>query len=74
LLDTTNDPGRLEAPGSFHDSPRYPQGVAASELDLSRATTRGLRSGSYDRGRFSPKRENGVFHFQSLVREFLTAP
>ena len=32
---------------------------------------RGLRSRSYDRGRFSAKRENGVYHFQSLVREFL---
>jgi choline monooxygenase len=32
---------------------------------------RGLRSRSYDRGRFAAKRENGVHHFQSLVTEFL---
>jgi choline monooxygenase len=29
------------------------------------------RARSYDRGRFSAKRENGVHHFQSLVSEFL---
>jgi len=32
---------------------------------------RGLRSRSYDHGRFSAKRENGVHHFQGLVAEFL---
>ena len=32
---------------------------------------RGLRSRAYDSGRFSAKRENGVYHFQNLVREFL---
>jgi hypothetical protein len=33
-------------------------------LDLVRA---------YDSGRFSAKRENGVYHFQQLVREFVAA-
>ena len=32
---------------------------------------RGLRSRAYETGRFSAKRENGVYHFQNLVREFL---
>jgi choline monooxygenase len=32
---------------------------------------RGLRSSSYDRGRFSARRENGVHHFQKLVLEAL---
>jgi hypothetical protein len=30
-----------------------------------------LVSRSYGTGRFSAKRENGVYHFQSLVSEFL---
>lgn len=34
---------------------------------------RGLNSRSYDRGRYSVKRENGVYHFHALVHEFLTA-
>jgi choline monooxygenase len=35
---------------------------------------RGLRSRAYDRGRYSAKHENGVYHFQQLVREFLDQP
>jgi choline monooxygenase len=35
---------------------------------------RGLKSRSYDRGRFSALRENGVHHFQALVKEFLDRP
>ena len=41
----------------------------AGDDDL--AVQRGLRSRSYEAGRFSAKRENGVYHFQNLVREFL---
>ena len=32
---------------------------------------RGLRSRSYDRGRFSPTRERGVHHFHRLVAEMM---
>src|SRR5229473_1572606 len=32
---------------------------------------RGLRSSTYDRGRYSVKRENGVHHFHMLLGEFL---
>src|ERR1700747_3486608 len=32
---------------------------------------RGLRSTTYDRGRYSVRRENGVHHFHMLLREFL---
>jgi len=32
---------------------------------------RGLKSRAYTSGRFSALRENGVHHFQALVREFL---
>jgi choline monooxygenase len=32
-----------------------------------------LHSRTYDRGRFSVKRENGVHHFQGLVHEFLSS-
>jgi choline monooxygenase len=34
----------------------------------------GLASRSYDRGRYSVKRENGVYHFHCLLEEFLNAP
>jgi choline monooxygenase len=32
---------------------------------------RGLHSSTYDRGRYSVKRENGVHHFHMLLSEFL---
>jgi choline monooxygenase len=45
--------------------------IQQEDIALCEQVQRGLRSRSYDRGRFSPRRENGVFHFQSLVREAL---
>jgi choline monooxygenase len=33
---------------------------------------KGLVSRSYDQGRFSVKRENGVHHFHLLLHEYLT--
>lgn len=45
--------------------------IQQEDIALCEQVQRGLRSRSFDRGRFSPRRENGVFHFQSLVREFL---
>jgi choline monooxygenase len=53
------------------------QGIAFSDqiqqedIVLCEQVQRGLRSRAYDAGRFSAKRENGVYHFQQLVREFL---
>lgn len=45
--------------------------IQQEDIVLCEQVQRGLRSRSYDTGRFSAKRENGVHHFQSLVREFL---
>jgi choline monooxygenase len=45
--------------------------IQQEDIALCEQVQRGLHSRSYDRGRFSPRRENGVFHFQSLVREAL---
>lgn len=53
------------------------QGIAFSDqiqqedIVLCEQVQRGLRSRAYDTGRFSALRENGVYHFQNLVREFL---
>jgi choline monooxygenase len=46
--------------------------IQQEDIALCEHVQRGLRSRSYDRGRFSPKRENGVYHFQRLVSEFLS--
>ena len=45
--------------------------VQKEDIHLCEAVQRGLRSSTYDRGRYSVKRENGVHHFHSLLVEFL---
>lgn len=45
--------------------------IQQEDIVLCEQVQRGLRSRSYDTGRFSARRENGVHHFQSLVRESL---
>ena len=42
-----------------------------TDIVICEQVQRGMRSRAYDTGRFSAKRENGVYHFQNLVREFL---
>jgi choline monooxygenase len=45
--------------------------VQKEDIRLCEAVQIRLRSRTYDTGRFSVRRENGVHHFQGLVHEFL---
>jgi choline monooxygenase len=45
--------------------------VQQEDIGLCENVQRGLRSSTYDRGRYSVKRENGVHHFHMLLGEFL---
>ena len=45
--------------------------IQHEDIRICESVQRGLRSRSYDRGRFSVKRENGVHHFHGLIAEFL---
>ena len=45
--------------------------VQREDIGLCESVQRGLRSSTYDRGRYSVRRENGVHHFHMLLREFL---
>lgn len=45
--------------------------VQLEDQHLCEAVQKGLRSVSYDRGIYAPKRENGVHHFHLLLQEFL---
>jgi choline monooxygenase len=45
--------------------------IQQEDIVLCEQVQRGLRSRSYDAGRFSAKRENGVHHFQRLILESL---
>jgi choline monooxygenase len=51
--------------------------IQLEDIDICESVQRGLRSSTYDRGRFSPQRENGVHHFHCLYEELMglkTAP
>jgi choline monooxygenase len=48
--------------------------VQQEDIGLCESVQRGLRSSTYDRGRYSVKRENGVHHFHMLLGEFLERP
>jgi choline monooxygenase len=45
--------------------------VQQEDISVCEAVQRGLKSISYERGRYSVKRENGVHHFHALWRECL---
>src|ERR1700737_557868 len=45
--------------------------VQQEDIALCESVQRGLQSSTYDRGRYSVKRENGVHHFHMLLGEFL---
>lgn len=45
--------------------------VQQEDIRLCENVQRGLHSSTYDRGRYSVKRENGVHHFHMLLSEFL---
>jgi phenylpropionate dioxygenase-like ring-hydroxylating dioxygenase large terminal subunit len=45
--------------------------VQQEDTRICEAVQRGLQSATYDRGRYSVKRENGVHHFHRLLAEFL---
>lgn len=67
------------SPGTGPGWESMQQGIAFSDqiqqedIVICEQVQRGLKSTAYTSGRFSALRENGVHHFQSLVREFLAS-
>ncbi|MCI0446768.1 Rieske 2Fe-2S domain-containing protein, partial [bacterium] len=68
-----NDPGSAEGWESLNESIAFSDQIQKEDIEICEAVQRGLKSKTYDRGRFSVKRENGVHHFHMLLHEFLTA-
>jgi choline monooxygenase len=56
---------RVEKAVAFSDQ------VQQEDILLCENVQRGLASSTYDRGRYSVRRENGVHHFHTLLAEFL---
>jgi len=48
---------------------RYSDSVQAEDIEICEHVQRGLSSRAYDRGRFSVKRELGVYHYQTLLKK-----
>ncbi|HEX6288548.1 MAG TPA: SRPBCC family protein [Herpetosiphonaceae bacterium] len=65
------DADRPEIAEDFARSFAFSDLVQHEDIGICEAVQRGLRSRSYDRGRFSVLRENGVHHFHGLLCEFL---
>jgi len=47
--------------------------IQREDISICEAVQRGLRSRTYQAGRYSVKRENGVHHFHGLLSEFLSS-
>ncbi len=65
------DPGSGPGWESMQQTIAFSDEIQQEDIVICEQVQRGLRSRSYEAGRFSAKRENGVYHFQNLVREFL---
>jgi choline monooxygenase len=48
--------------------------IQIEDIGICEAVQRGLRSRTYDRGRYSVARENGVHHFHGLYADFMGIP
>jgi choline monooxygenase len=62
------DEASLAEPGRIEEDVRYSDGVQAEDAGICARVQQGLASRAYDRGRFSVKYEEGVWHFHSLLR------
>jgi choline monooxygenase len=47
--------------------------IQQEDIGICESVQRGLQSSTYEKGRFSVKRENGVHHFHLLLHKFLTS-
>lgn len=67
------DPDHAASSGLIADDLAYSETIQQEDIDICQAVQKGLFSDAYDKGRFSVKREQGVWHFQNLVRRSLKA-
>jgi choline monooxygenase len=63
----------LDSPGTqkiIRDDIEYSDRIQKEDMEICEHVQKGLQSRAYHRGRFSVKCEQGVYHFQSLLKEF----
>jgi choline monooxygenase len=66
-----HDPGSEKTRERAAKAIAFSDTVQQEDIHICEAVQRGLQSATYDRGRYSVKRENGVHHFHLLLAEFL---
>jgi phenylpropionate dioxygenase-like ring-hydroxylating dioxygenase large terminal subunit len=66
------DPGAPGTAERIRQTVEFSDEIQREDIAICEAVQRGLRSRTYDRGRFSVRRENGVHHFHRLYQEFMT--
>lgn len=67
-----HQPGTGPGWESMQQSIEFSDEIQREDMFICETVQQGLKSRSYDQGRFSVRRENGVYHFQLLVHQFLT--
>jgi phenylpropionate dioxygenase-like ring-hydroxylating dioxygenase large terminal subunit len=66
-----HDPSSAQVQERVKKAVAFSDDVQQEDIGLCENVQKGLRSSTYDRGRYSVKRENGVHHFHMLLSEFL---
>ena len=55
----------------IQDDVAYSDEIQQEDIEICELVQKGLKSDAYDKGRFSVEREQGVYHFQSLLKQEL---
>jgi choline monooxygenase len=58
-------------PKTVDETVVYSDEIQIEDIAICEAVQKGLRSRTYDRGRYSVRRENGVHHFHALLSEWM---
>jgi choline monooxygenase len=64
-------PERAETQARVAEVVRFSDEIQLEDIKICERVQRNLRSRTYERGRYSVRRENGVHHFHGLLAEFL---
>ena len=67
------DPGRAGAMEELERAMTFSEEVQREDTAICESVQEGLRSRTYERGRYSVRRENGVHHFHGLLHRFVVA-
>ena len=63
------DVASTEAQQVIKEDISYSHQIQVEDVEICELVQKGLRSNAYDQGRFSVEREQGVYHFQSMLKK-----